>query len=494
LAIFFGKKKDEEPGAAALSAKADAGGSSPEKARKFFDHARTVQETAQYEYAMKLWLDGLRHDASSMDGLQSFFGCTAQFLAEGKKGPGKDLMASVSGKTDVDKYLRSLLEWGLRPTEAARAVDAFKAATDLKLKDPAVWIGERAFGFTMKEKKVRKDLLLKIADLYAKLELPERAVNAAEAALKLDPSDGELAAYVRNLAASATMNRGGYDKAGQEGGFRQNVRDVEKQRQLEDSDKIVKTEDAMDRLIAVAEEQVRSRPGDLPSMEQLARRLLERGRGPDEHRAHDILMSAFQTSGAFRFREMAGDVRIRQSARKVRELQQMLEKSPGSEMIQNMLRQQQEDHLRLELEEFKERVAAYPTDLGKKFELGRRFFQLGNNDEAIALFQHSQQDAKLRVNSQALLGQAFHRIGYYDEAIQTFKAALTGDMAPDFQLDLQYNLMLSLLEHAKHTKNTEALREADRLASSIAMKQFNYREIRARRDEIKSLLAAGGPG
>jgi hypothetical protein len=49
--------------------------------------------------------------------------------------------------------------------------------------------------------------------------------------------------------------------------------------------------------------------------------------------------------------------------------------------------------------------------------------------------------------------------------------------------------MLSLIEQSKGTKDAAALRDADKQASAIAMKQFNFRDIRAKRDEIKKLLA-----
>ncbi len=98
----------------------------PDKAKKFFDHARTVQDTENYEYAMQLWLSGMRWDTTSMPALEAFFNCAANFLNSpaSRKGIGKDVVKSVSGSGDVDKYLRSLLEWALKPTEASLAVRA----------------------------------------------------------------------------------------------------------------------------------------------------------------------------------------------------------------------------------------------------------------------------------------------------------------------------------------------------------------------------------
>jgi tetratricopeptide (TPR) repeat protein len=499
--MFWGKKKEEPAaaGGAPVAPSPAKGGEvvySPEKARKFFEHARTVQETGNPEYAMQLWLGGLRFDPGNMDGVTAFFGCAAQFLetdAKGK-GPGKDVVNSVGGKENVDKYLRGLLEWAMKPTEGSYAVRALEAASAMRLKEPCQWIGDRALGAVLKDKKVRKDLLLKIADSFKSIDDADRAVRAAEEAVKIDPSDGELAAYVRNLAATATMNRGGYTQtSGTDGGFRSNIRDAKKQQLLEEGDRLVKTEDTVERLLKAAEEDHAKRPQDLPAIEVLCKRLLERGKPKDEIRAYELYMSTFEWSKQFRFREMAGDIKIRQNQKKIRDLERMLEGTPGNEMLTNMLASAREDLLKLEAEEFALRVEAYPTDIGRKFELGKRYFQLEKYDEAIGLFQESQQDVKLRPASLNYMGQAFFKIKYYDEAEASLRQALeSGDMAPEFAIELRYSLLSTLLEIGKASKNVEKLRDADKIASQIAMKQFNYKDVRAKREEIKGLIAELG--
>ena len=92
-------------------------------------------------------------------------------------------MSSVGGKSDIDKYLRSMLEWAMKPTESPLAVRALEAASTLRLKEPAIWIGDRALGRVLQDKKVRKDLLLKVAEAFKTVEDPDRAIQAAEAAV-----------------------------------------------------------------------------------------------------------------------------------------------------------------------------------------------------------------------------------------------------------------------------------------------------------------------
>lgn len=487
---LFGSKKsgensgNDKPGGA-------PGEFSPDKAKVFFDRADTVDQTGNFEYAVTLWLQGLLWDPSSMTGTEGFFGSIAKFLGEtnGKKSIGKDVYKSLDGKGDVSKYVHAILDWGQKPGEASYAVRAFEAAAKIRAIEPAHFIGIRAFGATMREKKIRKDLLVKCTDAFDSIGAYEQAIAAAEQAYKVDPSDGELGARIRSLAAKATMNRGGYEQTGQEGGFRANIRDADKQRQLDEQERIVKTDETIDRLIAEGEAELVKRPGDLPTIDKYAKNLLERGRPQDEEKAYRVYMKTYDATKQFRYREMAGQIRVRQSRRKAAELRKMLEGAPGNEMLERMLAQAVEEQLKLEVQELKLQVEAYPTDLTRKFELGRRYFELNQSQEAIELFQESQNDPKNRAASLHMLGQAFLKIGWNDEGIGALRAALEiRDVMPELQLEMRYWLMAALQAKSEADRDLESAIEADKLASSIAMQQIGYRDIRSRRDSIKKIL------
>ncbi len=491
MAIFPWKKSDSSESSAASGGSEAAVEFSPQKAEKFFQHARAMHEASNYEYSAQLWLNGMRLDPNNKAGLEGFFSAVDQFMREGggKKALGKDVVKSVSGKTDVDRYLNALLEWGQKPLESAYAVRAAEAAAKLTIKEPLLWITDRAFGLSLKDKKVSKPQLLKCSECFGKADAYEKALSAAEQALKVDPTDGDLAAKIRSLAAQATMTKGGYDRTGQEGGFRSNIRDAAKQRQLEEAERIVKTEETVDRLIIAAEAEFASRPGDLPTVETLCKRLLERAKPADEERAYQIYMKTYADVTQYRFRELAGEIKVRQSRRKVSELKQMLDKSPDSEMLQRMHSQADQEHRELELAEHKDRVANYPSDLSRRFELGKRLFAMGQYQDAIEQFQESQHDPKNRSASQIMLGQSFQSIGWNEEAIDTFRqASELKDLLPDTQMEIRYHLMTALQSKAESDSDIAAAEEADRLASGIARQQMSYKDIKARREAIKNLL------
>lgn len=464
---------------------------SPEKADRFFDHAKTVDETGNYEYAIQSWLSGLRQDPSSTRGVEGFFASIAKFLGEGdgKKGVSKEVAKVVGGKSELERYLSSLLDWGQKPSDPALAVKAFEGAARLNLREPAIWIGERALNWVAGAAKPRKDLLTKMADGFEKVGAFEKAVLAAEHASKLDPSDGDLAARVRSLAAQATMNRGGYSQAGQPGGFRANVRDQQKQRQLDEGERIVKTADVVERLLADAQEELARRPGDLPTIENYAKRLMERGKPDDEEKAHALYTQAFADTKQFRLRELAGDIRLRQAKRRASALKQAFDS--GDAGVAAKLEQALRAHGDLEVAEFRLRVEAYPTDLVRKFELAKRLFHNDQFEDAIPFFQESQGDPRYRAPSLSMLAQCFLKLGWTDESIETFRrAADLRDLPAEAQMELNYGLMVALQAKATQEKDLAAAEEAEKLASSIAIRQITFRDVRTRRESLKKLVLA----
>ncbi|MBL8964388.1 MAG: hypothetical protein KF787_04635 [Phycisphaeraceae bacterium] len=500
---IFGWKKSEEKKADAAPAAAEAGapstagadgaggGFSPEKAERFFSHARTVHETTNYEYAMQLWLSGLRLDPTSMPGMQGFFKSAAAFLdkAGEKARPSKDVIKPISSGSPVDRYLTALLEWGMKPLDPAPAVRCVELGAGIGLKEPVEWIGVRAFNCVVKDKKPRKDLLLKLKEAANKSGAYTLAVQSAEAALRLDPTDGPLAAEIRNLSAQETMNKGGFDRAGEVGGFRANIKDAEKQRMLEAQDSIVKSAGTLDALIKSAEEDHTARPTDIPAAQVFIKRLMERARPDDEARALKLMDEMYSMTKQFIFREQAGDLRMRIARRKIVILKETAESRPTDAAAQAAYDKAQRDLLEYELEEFRLRVEAYPTDLGRKYRLAEKYFNLGLLEESIALFQESQNDPKLRGDSLKFLGRSFLKIGWINEAIETFRKALDGrDLLPDLALELRYDLMRALKGKGQHDRDLGAAEEADKIASSIAIQQITYRDIRAQRDELKKLI------
>lgn len=487
LAIF-GKNKQGDSDAGG-EGDGDSPDIQPAKAKAWFSQAKTVQETGSYDYAMTCWLSGLAFDPTNMDALESFMNASAALAGESKKGPSKATQKAAAGKGDVFKYTSALLSWGSKPRDAGAAVRAAIAASGLNLSEPAYWIGERAIQLTLADPKVKKESLVKLMKAMEEIGAYDLAVRAGEAAVRLDPSDNSLASRVRNMAAQATIGRGGFDNAGQQGGFRDNVRDSEKQKLLDAADRITKTDDVKDQLVAVAKADYEARPEDVPANKMYIKRLLDRGLGDDEKVAYNVALKAHETTGQISFKQQAMEIELRVMKRQVANIKAKAE--AGQADAVELLPKAEKKFFAKQVEFQQWRVSAFPTDNAPRFELGRLLFAAGMYKEAIPQFQKSQQENKYRARSLAMLGESFGKIGLTDPAIDTLKQAISNHSDPndDLGFQLRYALMLTLTEKARSDKNLEAAQEAEKLASGIAVSRFDYRDIQERYDEAKKLVA-----
>lgn len=501
MALFNKKKKEDEAteGAEYVEKTAEAPDEafSEKKAAGFFKHAKAAHDSFNYPYAMTLWLNGLRQYPMSMEGLEGFLSSAMTFNGsdQDEKAKKKDLKESrqgVNSKGRQGKYVLSLFDFGTNPTDLGAALKAAENAAALTCREAAQYIATHAFKLAAADpKKQKKDVYIRLMDAFENIEAFDLAVQAGNSAMILDRADGDLANRVRNLGAKATMNKGGYDSVGEEGGFRKNIRDADKQRQLIESDQIGKTEDTKDRLVADAEAQYKERPDDVGTIEKYGRALRERGKNADELKAMALYTKAYKDTGQFKFRQISGEIQVRRARREVSKARQALEAAPDNAEAKQKLEGAAKALLDLEMSELKLQVEKYPTDLGIKYELGKRYAQAGQHNEAIEQFQLAQEDAKIRRHVLLAMAHAFIALGgWLDEAIETFRGALDGlaDEKSDLGMEIRYGLMAALHEKGESGKDLGAAEEADKLAAGIAIQSFGFKDIRERREKIKALI------
>ncbi|HED53261.1 MAG TPA: hypothetical protein ENJ00_03560 [Phycisphaerales bacterium] len=483
---IFGKKKGSDD---VTEQESDEQTYSPAKAKVWFDQAKTVQETGSYDYAMNCWLSGLAYDPHSVDALESFMNAAVALAGESKKGPSKETKNAASGKGGVFKYTSALLGWGTKPGDASAAVKAAVTAAQQGYAEPAYWIGERALKLTLADPKLKKDSCVKLMKAMREIGAHDLAVKAGEAAMRLDPTDSQLESEVRNMAAQATMSRGGFEDTGQVGGFRKNIRDADKQRLLDEADRITKTDDSHDRLVKAAREDYESRPDDVPANKTYIKRLLDRAKPGDEKLAYKLAMKAFENTGQVSFRQQAWEIELRVMRRRVAAIRTKAE--AGDAEAKELLPKAERKYLAKQMEFQKWRVEAFPTDNAPRYELGKLLFQMGDYKQAIPYFQKSQHDSRYKSSSLAMLGESFGKIGLTDPAINTLKQAIGThpDTHDALGMQLRYSLMDALETKARNERVLQAALEAEELASAIAMEQFDYRDIQERYEAIKKLVA-----
>ena len=257
-----------------------------------------------------------------------------------------------------------------------------------------------------------------LIELFSEVEAWNEAFAAGEEAQRLDPGDGALEQKLRQLTAARAIQQGGYQQNyGQAGAFRAQVRDTDKQRQLEAANSISGAGGSEEIAMEKAKKDFEDNPMSPEAINRYGSLLRKRGQPGDEPRAIEVFMAGFTRLNEYRFKLSADDLRIAQVRRAERQAREQLEQAPDNPQLQMNHQAARTKLLELEGEVYRERVSKYPTNREMKADLGRIEYELGRYEDAMAAFQAAKDDPKLRVNSAWMLGRCFSKEGWHSEEI-----------------------------------------------------------------------------
>ncbi|MEX0742250.1 MAG: tetratricopeptide repeat protein [Phycisphaeraceae bacterium] len=490
MGLFSNWKKSSSDEATEPKPAKNAPARDPKKARRFFEHAQAVADSRNYDYAVECYINGLRHDPESMQHHEALRDVSLRRKVNGGKAPSlKEQFKYSGGKGALEKMLNAEYLWAKDPFSAQLGLTAMEAAVKSSLPEVAYWLG----GFVLENgraaKRPSKALFLKARDLFTEIGAYDQAVEACSAAASLDPGNNELLNELKNLEAELTLMVGRY---GEGGSFRSGIKDSDKQRALEQDESISNTESAQNESIARARAAYEESPEDMDLLFKLVRALAQKETEEAENEAITFLHKAHQQTGQYRYKSQVGDLRMKQYNRRVRQIRQAIAKADGEQRtkLQQQLKHTLSEQVKFELKEYAERAKNYPTDMGVRFNLGRRQFVLGDNDAAIANFQEAQSDPKNRPWALRYLGEAFARKEWLDEAIDTFHRGIEVHPYADdrLALELRYELMKVLEAKADRDDDLTTAQEATKVASQIAQIDINYKDIRERMDSARALV------
>lgn len=468
----------------------------PEKARKFFEHARTVGAADQLDYSLKLWANGLKFDPGNIAAHQGMYEVACKFHERSSPAAGKDLK-EIEGPGPVDKMVVAEYVWMRDLNNVSAAMRLMEAAGKAGQSPFGQWLAPKLLNMLRNAmaKKPQKKVWVQAVDLFSEVEAWNEAFACGEEAQRLDPGDGALEQRLRQLTAARAIQQGGYQQNfGQSGGFRAQVRDTEKQRQLEAANSISGAGGSEEIAMEKAKKDFEDNPMSPEAINRYGSLLRKRGQGDDEARAIDVFMTGFKRINEYRFKMSADDLRIAQLRRAERQAREQLEQAPDNAQLQMNHEAARTKLLELEGEIYRERVQKYPTNREMKADLGRIEFELGKYEDAMAAFQAAKDDPKLKVNSAWMLGRCFSKEGWHSEAVGEYKEALAAIDATqaEKELDIKYDLMLALMELAKLEKSGAFAKEAADICSAIVRKNIGYKDVRARRKEVDELVRTLG--
>jgi hypothetical protein len=445
-------------------------------AKRFFERAAEVANTSGgLDYAIDLYRDGLKWDPESLEGHRALREVALRRkAANGKKASLKDQANLRRAREPLDKMLAAEYMLAKEPENAKYAEMAMQAAAKLGTNRTAKWLANLVIELNRGSGKPSIERYLAAADALESIEEYADAVPALQLACRIKENDQQLLQRLKNVSAEATMKKAHYDRD-----FRESLDDAEGQAEAQEDQRLVQSEDTIERQIRTARQEYEAEPEVPGKIFALVEALTKRGREDEENEAIQVLHKAYKATGSYRFKERAGDIRIRQNARKAREAAEDLKADPKNPQLQAQAREIVSQARAFEEQEYAERVKNYPTDMSLKYEYGRRLFANQKYDDAIPMLQQAQNDPKNRLRAQNLLGQAFFGMGFHDEAVDTFRRAI-GEMEAtgnDLSKELYYHLGRALEEQGEN-------KEADEAFSQVLQWDFNYRDVR---DRIKKL-------
>ena len=479
----------DDPVTESMRAAAAGAATAPDmaEARSFFEKAKAVAETKNYDYAIDLYLQGLQRAPEALEEGHLPL-CELGLQRRGKGGKKPSMVERVKrmrGKTPLEAMLNAEYLYVKDPDHLPYAEAMLKSAVEGGYNKTAHWIANLIFQTNNAVERPSLQTYLLLKDSYAALGQYDKAVAACQRACRLKPESKELADECKNLSAELTMSKGRYDV---DGDFRQSIKDRETQAKLYAQDRIVKTEDY--RMVAVEDaRKAYARDPDQPRhIFALADALADLETDSAENEAIQLLEDAYETRHDFNLREKAGQLKIRQIKRRLREAKKQVEAKPDDAIAKARVDEMIATLNAAELEHYRLCVEHYPTDLGMKYEYAIRLMRGRRYNEAIPLFQDAQKDPRHRISAMDKIGYCFFMKGWYADAIDIFLRAIESYEINDDAIakDMRYNLARAYEEQGEREKALDVYRK-------IAQLDFGYKDVSERVDRLRAEPKKAGP-
>ncbi|MEN8128504.1 MAG: tetratricopeptide repeat protein [Planctomycetota bacterium] len=453
-----------------------------EKARAFFERAEEVAATDNFDYAIELYLEGLRLYPDALEDGQAALrrlGLMRQ-VKGGKKPSMVEKVKRLKGKTPLEKMLNAAYLMAKDPDHLPYAESMLSAAVEGGYLRTAEWIAHIVFEAAKvsdKSDKVRFDSFILLKDSYKKMQMFSNAVVACQCALELRPKDGELADELRDLSASMTMKKGKYDTAKS---FRDSIKNRGAQDKLQSQNNLVKSVDVKKEAVLKARKKIEDGHETVTNILELASAYFNLKTPQGEQDAIRVLENAYAKSKDFTFLKRLGEFRIKTLKAQIQTLKAQLQQQPQEENLAKQLQQTQHQLDEVELDHFRKCQENYPTDLRMKYEYGRTLIKAQQFDQAIPMFQESQKDPRLKVASMNKMGLCFLLKGWQDDAVDIFQQALENCVNKDSPTakDVRYNL-------ARAYENSDQPEKALELYRKLAQTDFSYKDVGQRIDFLR---------
>jgi tetratricopeptide (TPR) repeat protein len=449
------------------------------KARAFFENGQKAAEKNNFDYAIEMYIEGLRYAPESLEeGHLPLAEIALQRKGKGGKKPSMlEKVKRLRGKTPLEQMLNAEYLFAKDPQHTPYAEAMLRAAVEGGYKKTAKWIANLIFQTNNASEKPSAQTYILLKNCYAALGEFDKAIAACQRAARLRPEDGQLAEDFKNLSAELTMVKGKYDT---EVDFRESIKDRQEQEKLHAQSSVVKTDNYRVSAVEDARKRLVRDPYLPMNIFNLAEALSDLETDKAENEAIELLENAYKTRDDFSYKQRAGQLRIKQLRRKIRETKTALDANPNNGKAKINLEELTLQLNNTELEHYRFCMENYPTDLQAKYEYAVRLARNKRYNEAIPLFQEAQKDPRRKITSMNMMGFCFFMKGWFTDAIDIFTQAIDSYEIKEDAIakELRYNLARAYEEQGDTEKALEIYRK-------IAQLDFAYKDVSQRVDKLR---------
>jgi tetratricopeptide (TPR) repeat protein len=451
-----------------------------EKARAFFTRAEEVAATDNFDYAIDMYLEGLKQSPDALEDGHAPLRRLA-LIRQGKGGKKPSMMDQIKrsgGKTPLDQLLNAAYLLAKDPDNLGYAEKVLKACVAGKYRRTGEWIAQLIFDANRAGSKPSFATYVLLKDCYRQMGFYTQAVTACQLALELKPQEDTLQNELRDLSANMTMEKGKYGKTTD---FRESIQNKEYQDRLQSQDNVVKSENVKQRTLSEARRQFQQAPTSTTNILQLAEALTEMATEPAYTEAIALLNQSYAKTKDFTFQRKMFELEIKGLQAGIRRMQESLHGKPAEGQKAQELAQLISQFDQKELEYFHNCVDNYPTDMRFKYEYGRCLIKAKQFDQAIPMLQDSRNDPRLKTLSMDKMGLCFLLKGWYEDAIDIFNEALKDCPVQDTAIakDIRYNLARAYESSNQNAKAVEIYRK-------LAQTDFSYKDVSQRLDKLRN--------
>jgi len=449
------------------------------KAKAFFERGEEVASTDNFDYAIDLYLEGLKLSPDALEEGHTPLRRLA-LMRQGKGGKKPSMMEKVKrkkAKTPLEEMLAAEYLLAKDPDHLPYAQDMLKAAVAGGYLQTAEWLALLIFDANHSSEKPSFDTYIMLKDAYVKMQMFTKAVAACQHAIELKPNNAALRDELRDLCASMTMEKGKY---GQTQDFRDSIRDRDAQEMIQHQESLVKTVDYKQQAVAQARKKIEDGYTTTTNYLELADALFVLETDPAEAEAVKVLQTAYDESKDFTFQKRLGEFRIKKLKKQMRRIAQQLRSKGDDPGLRQQLTTLSQQLDQTELDHYNQCQQNYPTDLRFKYEYGRCLLKAQKYDAAIPLFQESQKDPRLKLASMDKMGVCFLLKGWTEDAVDIFQSALEHCVNKEGAIakDIRYNL-------ARAYESNEQTDKALEMYRKLAQTDFSYKDVGQRIDNLR---------